>query len=112
MNIKNGILSIGLAIALTVPSFAASGLDTKPSKTVTKQIEKIIKKMDLKEADVKDLTLKLKFTVNDNNELIVLSTGDSKIDTRIKGALNYKSIEGGLEQYKVYILPIRFEPNS
>ena len=82
-----------------------------PMNRVT-TIQKIINKMDFNPEDVQDLTVKVKFTVNDNNELIVLSTGDSKIDSRIKDALNYTAVDPGLKQYKVYVLPVRFESNT
>ena len=114
MNIKKSLLSLALAIAISAPTFAISpDAFTKPNKAAIKQIENIIQKMDFDIDEVKDLTIKIKFMVNEDSELIVLSTGESKFDSKIKGALNYKSVDNeGLEQYKVYILPVRFEPEA
>ncbi len=114
MNIKNSLLSLGLALAISVPSFATSSNSLiKPSKSAVKQIEKIIQNLEFNIDEVEDLTIKIKFMVNADSELIVLSTDDSTYDSKIKGALNYKSVDNdGLEQYKVYILPVRFEPEA
>ncbi|MEL6122109.1 MAG: hypothetical protein AAFQ02_04720 [Bacteroidota bacterium] len=111
MSIKNTILSLGLSVALGATSFAAAvPASKKPQGVAVEKIQKIIDQLDLERSDVATSTVKLKFMVNENNEIIVLSTGDSKIDGLLKGNLNYKSIDSGaLVPYKVYILPIRFE---
>lgn len=113
MNFKKGILSLSLAASLAVSSFATAVPATptnNTNSTTVAQIHKTIQKLS-RDIDQKDLDqVQLKFMVNENNEVIVLSTSDADIDGFLKGALNYKSIKGNdLTPYKIYILPISFE---
>lgn len=112
MNIKRNILSIALAAAVVLPSFASNAPTDiiEPSSSAIKEITLKIKNVDFDYAEYNKLEIMLKFMVNQDNELIVLSTDDSEIDATLKSALNYKSIDTKeFKPYKVYILPIRFE---
>lgn len=69
----------------------------------------MIKKLDLDTKLIENATLKIKFMVNENDELIIISTGDSNLDSIIKNALNYKEVNTkGLRPYQVYIVPVTF----
>jgi len=50
------------------------------------------------------------FMLNSQNELLVYSTTDDTMDSRIKGALNYKTMQStDLEKGQLYVLPLRVE---
>ena len=109
MTLKKIVLSLGLATLMAVGSMAAP--ITGPSDTpitVTRDIEAMIKGLELDINKLEDTTIKLKFMVNENDELIIIST-DSDLDQTLKQALNYKQVESaGLKPYSVYVVPVRF----
>jgi len=112
MNFRKSILSLSLAVTLAVSSFASTVPTNSPEKksTTVNEIRATIQNLRLNVKDIETEKVKLKFMVNGDNEIIVLSTEGSEIDGRLKSALNYKSIDSNdLEPYKVYILPISFE---
>ena len=97
MNFKKGILSLSLVAALAVSSIASTvplTTETNTNSTTVQQIHKTIQNLSIDIEGQKLEQVKLKFMVNENNEIIVLSTDDSEIDGYLKGALNYKSIKG------------------
>jgi len=48
--------------------------------------------------------------INNNDELVVLDTGDSKLDDTIKSALNYREVNSdGLKHFSVYVVPVTFD---
>ena len=112
MNIRKSFLSLSLVAALAVSSFAST-IPTNASKKKSTTVNAIQKSIQSLKLDVKQLEVdkvKLKFMVNENNEIIVLSTEDSELDGRLKSALNYKAVSSNdLTPYKIYILPISFE---
>ncbi len=112
MNIRKIVLSLGLSILLALPGISSeiSPDISSPSLEAVKKIHKTIKQLEINFDKYVNTEIKLKFMVNGDRQLIVLSTGNSALDLTLKKALNYQSIEGNdLIPYKVYILPIRFE---
>ena len=108
MTFKKIAFSFGLATLIAVSAMATTGPTDTPI-TVTKDIQAIIKSLDLDFKKLEDTTIKVKFMVNKNDELIIIST-DSDMDHTLKQALNYKQVEtSGLKAYSVYVVPIRFE---
>ncbi len=98
--------------AFAMPSFANLHAETtkKPTKTVSKEIKEMIQDLNLDIQKLHNETIKLKFMVNENGELIVISTEESKLDKTLKAALNYKKVDSeGLTPYHPYIVPIKFE---
>ena len=110
MNLKKSVLSLALAATFAATTIAAplnEGANT--TVTVTKDIKSLIKKLDLDYSKIDDTTIKVKFMVNEEDELIVIGT-DSKMDDTIKQALNYKQVNAtGLKPYSVYVVPVTFE---
>ena len=112
MNFKKSVLSVFFAACVSLSLFA--GTKVHPNlvlaETVTQEIRNIIKKLDLDIEKLDQTTINVKFMINDNNELIVISTGGSSFDKTIKHALNYKKVDpAGLSNNKVYIVPVRFK---
>lgn len=112
MNCKQKIFSFLLLTAFAIPVFATSttSFDKNPTKVVVEDIEKIIKKLDIDRDVLGDEIIKLKFLVNEDSELIVISTHGSQLDLTLKRALNYQKVRTkGLIPYKPYVVPLKFE---
>jgi len=109
MNLKKSVFSLALAATLCAPSFA-NNVDFGPEKakkSVTTDIKDMIQRMDIDFTKISEETIKIKFMVNDQNELIVISTGESNMDQSIKSALNYQEVAAdGLKPYSVYVVPV------
>ncbi len=89
---------------------------TTPSETVDsmeKQLTEMIQNSKFyKTVELEDATIMVKFTINEDNEVIVLSTDSYDYDSKIKSLLNYRNLD--LDENitsKVFILPIRLEAN-
>ncbi len=110
MNLKKSILSLGLAIAVILPSIASTITNApEASNTAIQQIEKKISQLDIDYSVYAGTEIRVKFMINESDELIILSTFDSELDQNIKYALNYNHIsDSDLQAYKVYILPVKF----
>jgi hypothetical protein len=105
---KSWLLTMSMLV-LFVFSAIASPLDSKEPKSVKQQFTKLLKGMNMgKLADGK--TLYVDFIINDLGEILVLSTNDETLDSRIKTKLNYKKINSTeLIPNKKYTLPISFK---
>ena len=109
MNFKKNLFAFFLMAAFCVPVFASS-VDAKPSKTVTKEIKTLIEKLNLDYEKLDEETVRIKFMVNENGEMIVISTEESRLDKTLKAALNYHKLESKeLTPYSLYIVPVKFE---
>ncbi len=104
-----------LTFSLLISSFAFAnpntGIEpTESTKIVTTAIKSIIQKLEINLNQLESKTVMLKFLINESDELVVLSTGDSDLDRTLKSALNYKEINAANMKYnKVYILPVTFQ---
>ena len=89
----------------------ASSTITEPVKSMEKQLTELIQHSDYFESqDLEDAKIMVKFTFNQENEIIVLSTDNKDYDKAMKLLLNYKTLD--LDQdlsSKIFILPIRVE---
>ena len=75
---------------------------------IQEKVKKVLTNFDFDE--LKGQTLKIRFMLNDKDEIIVVSTNDEKLDDRIKSALNYTKVDReNLSHFEVYILPVRFD---
>ena len=104
-----------VAFSFLISSFAFANVDTPidpntSSKTVTTKIKTIIQNLNIDLTSLQSKTVKLKFLINESDELVVLSTGDSELDNTLKSALNYTHVDVSAMKYnKVYILPVTFK---
>ena len=113
MTFRKIVFSLGLATLMAVGSATAAtpAGPTDTPITVTKDIQALIKGLDLDITKIDDTTIKVKFMVNGDDELIVIST-DSAMDSTLKEALNYKQVDAsGLKPYKVYICLLYTSPS-
>lgn len=102
-----------VAAALLVSgSIFANDSDTKdPQKSLATQIGELLKENQLVVENY-ELTAEVLFTVNSEAEIVVISvdTGDSDLESFVKGKLNYKKVQ--LEEVvvgRMYRLPVRIK---
>jgi uncharacterized membrane-anchored protein YitT (DUF2179 family) len=104
-----------ITFSLLISSFAFANPNTsleptESTKTVTTKIMSIIQNLDINFNKLESKTVKVKFIINESDELIVLSTTNSDLDRTLKNALNYTEVSSSDIKYnKVYILPVTFQ---
>jgi hypothetical protein len=77
---------------------------------ITEEIKTELKKLNLDFYDLDEPTVNVKFMVNNDNQIIVLSTSQESLDSAIKSILNYKKVkDNDLRKFHVYVLPVKFE---
>ncbi len=76
----------------------------------TVAIQKILSGLDCIGLLKEDVRVNIKFFVNDQDEIIVVSTSNRILDQLIKGGMNYKKIPvSNLKRGKFYTLPVVFK---
>jgi hypothetical protein len=108
-SIKILLVAVFIAFSNTVSANEnIPGDDKSTISVITKQIQKLLENPNF---PVKhNFFVKVKLTVNNNNEIVVLSV-DTKEDKKtigafIKSRLNYKKLTGNTAK-KVYIVPVK-----
>ncbi len=107
-------ISLVLVVAMLLfvgNTFANNTVEDKPGKKLVTQIAKLLSKNTLTSKDV-DATAQVRFTVNKESEIVVLSvsTNNYRLEGFVKGNLNYKKV--ALEEYtegKIYTMPVRIK---
>ena len=82
------------ALFISFSAFAGStpAKDAKYDELRT-EIADIIKNVDLEDYNLDESDVKIQFTINDNNEIIVLKTNNKQLDSVVKAYLNYKELK-------------------
>jgi len=115
ITMKNFIFSlITLCIIslMTTNSIAASISEYNSDPVPTsQQFKKYLQNIDISDLEGTK-TVMVQFIINENSEILVLSTNDEYFDNQIKSHLNYKKIEN--QELKInmpYWLPVTFKQN-
>lgn len=110
-NSKSILWSLLLMMVFATSGFSTSApLDYGGGEiSFSEQIK--LKLQDVDFSEIKDeLRVMMKFTINAQNELLVLSTDAPQFDKEIKYKLNYLQMENhGLRSEKIYFLPLTFK---
>ncbi len=104
MRITKSILFTAL-FALVLGTATAG---TNPStNTARNEIKTFIQKAKIADVLEKDVTVHVTFMVNAKNEIIVMSTDQENLDSRIKSTLNYKKLKSSdIKVNTKYTLPV------
>jgi hypothetical protein len=97
------------ALLLTVGNVLANDYEPEnPAKKIATQIHKMLKDNSFDVSD--DLTADVRFTINNEGEIVVLSvaTSNQNLEGFVKGRLNYKKVENAQEG-KIYTIPVRIQ---
>lgn len=98
------------AMLLSAGNLVANDVTTvDPLKSLSAQIGNLLKDNNFNR-DAAELTAQVRFTLNDQHEIVVLSvdTDDSVLERFVKSRLNYRKVE--LDTYKegkLYTIPVR-----
>jgi len=107
--------SFFVALALfcfATASFANTPLSEIPTSTtetkeLSKELATYINAIDVDALDIEVEKVHVNFIVNNNNEIVVMSTSNEAFDNTFKSVLNYKTVQAtGIKKFKVYTLPV------
>ena len=102
-------VSVALALFATMSAFATKGKKATEEKNLTGQIYELLKEHKFK-LDSEELTAEVRFIVNEEGELVVLSvkTDHDIVEGYVKNRLNYKKVQSEeIVPGRVYELPVR-----
>ena len=104
MRISRNIL---FAALFTLSLGTANASTTPEATTAVNEIKTFIQKADLASTVDAETKVFVNFMVNDKNEIIVLSTDKTEMDSRIKSTLNYKKLKSSdMKINTTYTLPV------
>lgn len=105
--LKMLVLAIGLIVSGSV--LATNPVILKGPTESSKEIKKLLEDPDFLVDE--DMEARVLFTLNDENEIIVLSveTEFEEVDQYVKNRLSFQEIDADLEKGKQYILPFKIE---
>lgn len=107
-NLKSLTTLFAFCMLLSSSAFG-SGMDTEPTVTWKAQFINYLSDMNFDKASDVPHRIMVDFMINDNAEIIVLSTSERSLDNTIKAKLNYKKIStDDLEYNQKYTLPVIF----
>jgi len=109
MNKIKSLISAFAFVLIASASFANDNISTTALDDLRTEIATHLQKLDISKMSEESLTLKVKFLVNDANEVIVLSVDNDKLDSTIKSKLNYMKLDtNGITKNTVISVPVTF----
>lgn len=76
------------------------------SLTLREEIRLMVQKAELNNTE--EVNVVVNFVVNNNHEIVIISTNDTTLDWEIRTVLNLKKVEAeDIEINKIYTLPIK-----
>ena len=103
------IKSLLLAAVIFSSTNAWASADNKEPKTFKSTFTSVMKSIDLNDYNIPSDRLYIEFMVNDDQEIIVLSTSSQELDNVIKERANYKKIEQTLTPFEKYTIKVSID---
>ena len=105
--LKNFVTSLGMFVLVLNSALAYSSDPNTIKKPEVNQIQSMLKGIDYGKFLEKETKLNISFFVNDQSEIIIVSTNNQDLDSVIKSTLNYRKISlYKLDFNKVYTIPV------
>ena len=105
MKTKSLVLSLTLFFASLALVNAKPTL--KPGKSLTNKVKSELAKSGIDFTKYDGEKVEVRFMINHDNEIIVLSTNNKDLDEVVKNSLNYDVVDDTeLEPFQVYIVPV------
>ena len=102
---------ISVICAVALMAFGTATSNVQPEETTKKLSTQIHKMLETNSFDiVDDLTANVRFTINKEGEIVVLSvdTDDQDLEGFVKGRLNYQKVDiTAFKEGKMYTVPVR-----
>ncbi len=108
---KTSVMLVAAMLLLSGNIFAKESKETDPSKDLKNQVRQLLDEQ-FELTSYKKLEASILFTVNKENEIVVLSvyTESDKLERFVKSKLNYHQIRtAGVVQGRRYTIPIKVE---
>ncbi|MGB5188792.1 hypothetical protein [Robiginitalea sp.] len=110
---KISLLLVAAALLISGNVMATEGdpgTSTDPESKICTQIGDLLDNNSFELQEDGDLTAFVRFTVNDNHEIVVLSvdTDNDRLEGFVKARLNYSKVaDQNVKEGKIYYVPIR-----
>ncbi len=107
---KFSLVLVAAALFISGNLFANNSDNTDPQRSLATQIHELLKVNKLVVDNSEELTAKVLFTVNSEQEIVVISveTDDSDLESFVKSKLNYKRVElNEFAEGRMYRMPLR-----
>jgi len=108
--------TILFSFCLMITVFSASAFSpssTDPAVELTKKLSDIITASSIWEEASENQSIIVSFTINENGELVILSTNNNVYDAKLKGLLNYRRINTNpVLVNRIFHLPIKIKPEG
>ena len=107
---KFSLVLVAAALFISGNLFANDSDNTDPQRSLKTQIQELLKVNKLVVEDFEELTANVLFTVNSEEEIVVISveTDDSELELFVKSKLNYKKVElNEFVEGRMYRMPLR-----
>lgn len=109
LNLKSFLFSISL-LATTLTATALDHPASGPTADLGSEISSILEGINFDDATWESTTLYVKFIIDDNDKLIVLSSGKDEVAAMVKNRLNYQTIKTKAKQNNtVYTIPVTIQ---
>jgi len=105
---KISLVVIAAVLLSTGSIFANNPMDTDPNRSIKTQVQKLLSGYAL--SSEKDLSATILFTVNKDNEYVVLSvdTNNEELEYFVKSRLNYHKVETkDVKEGRRYTIPVK-----
>lgn len=106
---KLSLVFVAAMLLVTGNIFANNVAKDNPKKDLSIQIGALLENTSFTNDDV-DLTAQVRFTLNNQGEIVVLSvdTEDKRLESFVKARLNYKKVEiSNFKEGEKFTIPIR-----
>jgi hypothetical protein len=106
---KLSLVVVAVMLLATGNVLANDTTSENPTKSLSSQISAMLSENNFTE-DHNDLTAQVRFTLNNDGEIVVLSvsTDFEKMESFVKNKLNYQKVDlNEVEEGKIYTIPVR-----
>ena len=107
---KLSLVFVAAMLLVTGNILANDSVKVDPTKKLSTQIGELLEDNYLVTSDDVSLTAQVRFTLNNEGEIVVLSvdTANERLESFVKGRLNYQKVEiTGASEGQMFTVPIR-----
>lgn len=108
-HLKSFFLSVCF-VATSIAAFGSSPIVSEGTSELHAEISTYLKDIVLEDSQLETTTRYIKFIIDDDNKLIVLSSSNDELSQVIKSKLNYRTIRTKAKQNNlVYAIPVTIQ---
>jgi hypothetical protein len=108
--LSNLLVPLFAIIISTAAMSYTINLDFSSTEKLRQEISDKLRNIDLRNYDITDYDVKVQFTINDKNELVVLRTDNEDLDDLIKDTLNYETLKSiDVKRNKIYSINVTLQ---